>query len=183
MANLLVPMVQNQDVRAAFVNTSIDNMRSVAYQTADVSVTNTAGTYQLATDLIIPGLVANAEYIFESCLFYDTSAAADIKIRLRLPFIGKILIAPWYSGVAITGVTNNIDQTGYDENSANASSSTLEIHAGGVAAGTVMSIRPTGWIRMSTASGDLAIDHVQDTPATTQTILKQGSWIALARVL
>ena len=183
MANLLVPMVQNQDVRAEFFNSSIDNMRSVAYQTADVSVTNTASVFALGTDLIIPDLVANAEYIFESCLFYDTTAAADIKIRLRLPFIGRILIAPWYSGTAITGVSNNIDQTGYDENSAVAGTAVLEIHAGGVSAGTIMCIRPTGWIRMSTSEGDLAIDHVQDTPTAVQTFLKQGSWIALTRVL
>lgn len=179
MANLLVPMVANQDVRAGFFNSSIDNMRSVAYQTSDVSVTNSATTFQLATDLIIPALVANAEYIFESCLFYDTPAAADINIRIRLPFIGAICIANWGSGTTITGATNNIDQSAI---TSSGTGSTIEFIYGGVAAGTVMCVRPAGWIRMSTASGDLAIDFVQNVASATSTILKQGSWIALTRV-
>lgn len=178
MANLLIPMVPNQDFRSEFFNTTIDNMHSVAYQTSDISVTSQATSFQLATDLILPDLVADAEYIFESCLFYDTSATADINIRIRLPFIGAILIAPWSSGTAITTATNNINQQGQGSTS----SSTVEMIAGGVAAGTVMSIRPTGWIRMFTSSGDLAIDFMQSVSSATSTILKQGSWIALTRV-
>lgn len=178
MANLLVPMLPNQNLRAEFFNTSIDNMRSVAYQTSDISVTNSATTFQLATDLIIPDLVAGGEYIFESCLFYDTPAAADINIRLRLPFIGAIAIAPWSSGTAITSATNNINQQAITDSG---TGDTIELICGGVAAGTIMSIRPTGWFRMSTSSGSLAIDFMQNVASATSTILKQGSWIALTR--
>lgn len=178
MANLLMPMVQNQDFRAEFFNTSIDNMRSVAYQTADVSIVNDAITFIESTDLVIPDLVANAEYIFESCLFYDTNATADIVLNIKLPFVGAAMIAPWYSGTAITGAVNNINQQGLDATTFRV----VQFIAGGVAAGTIMSVRPAGWLRMSTSSGPLSIEFGQNVASTTSTILKQGSWIAITRV-
>ena len=77
MANLLNPLLLAQDVTAEFFNDSIDNMRSVAYQTADVTVNNTATVFTASPDLTLP-IESGASYIFESCLFFDTSAAADI---------------------------------------------------------------------------------------------------------
>lgn len=179
MANLLVPMVPNQDLRAEFFNDSIDNMRSTAYQTADVSITNDAINFKASADLVIPNLVGGAEYIFESCLFYDTNSTADILINIKLPFIGLAMIAPWYSGSAITGSTNNINQQGQGASTA----TVVQFVAGGIAAGTVMCVRPVGWIRMSTSSGPLSIEFGQNAASTTGTILKQGSWIAITRVL
>jgi hypothetical protein len=175
MTNLLTPMAPNQDVTAAFVNTCIDNMRTAVYQTADVTVNNTA-TYQDSADLVLP-LDFLASYVVESCLFYDTNATADIKIRFNFPIINAAsLIAPWSSGTAITGTSNSINQNGVHN------SFTFEFVCGGVSAGTVMSIRPVGYIETGTSSVPFTVGFAQNTATAVSTILKQGSWIAVSRV-
>lgn len=176
MANLLVPMTSDQDLAAEFFNDSIDNTRMVAYQTADQTVNNTT-TYLESTDLVIP-VTADASYILESCFFYDTNSTADIKIRIRCPTVtGISLVAPWSSGTAITGVTNNINQQG-----SGPPVTDFEMPCGGVSAGTVLSIRPAGWIEIFTGSGNITVAFAQNTANVSNTILKQGSWLALSRV-
>jgi hypothetical protein len=173
MSNLLVPMAGQQDLTAAFFNTSIDNMRSVAYQTADVSVNNTV-VRQDSTDLTLPAL-GTAEYIFESCIFYDTNSTANAVIQLNFPFVDTY-IAGWLSFTSVA--TNPI----YQQAIPGVGIQTLSLVAGGVASGTVMSIRPTGWIRCYGASGNIFISFTQNTATAVNTTLKQGSWIALTRV-
>lgn len=180
MANLRVPMA-NQDVTSDFFNASIDEMYSVAFQAADNSTTNNAtpDAEVFSPDLTLP-MASQGKYIFQSCLFYDTSATADIGLLIVTPFLAAGYLAPWSSGTAITGATNNIDQSAID--TLTTSGIAFFFTAGGVASGTVMSIRPYGYFANSTSSGYLRIGHRQGTAAAVNTTIKQGSWVALSRI-
>ena len=179
MPNLLNPLLAGAELAPGFFNDSIDNARSYRYQTSaaeTAGVRNNTTTYIDSTTLTIPAL-ANAAYTFEGCFFYDTSAAADVKIRLSLPASSSALIAPWSSPTSITTSTNAINQQG-----AAPVSNVVEWIAGGVASGTIMSIRPVGWINIAGTAGNLVIGHAQNTAAVVNTLLKQGSWFAISRV-
>lgn len=176
MANLLAPAIDFQQLQATFFNGSIDRMRSTAYQTIDLTVNDTT-TYTDSTDLSIP-IDPNSDYIFESCLLYDTSATADAKLKINFPFANPALIAPWSSGTAITTATNSLNQQGVDA----PAFLTIEFACGGVASGTIMSIRPAGWFHNDSVTGPLFISITQNTATAVNTILKQGSWIAITRV-
>jgi hypothetical protein len=175
VVNLLNPLLAGQDLSPTFFNATIDNARSMRYKTTEPTRNNTT-TYLDSTDLVMP-VAANAAYILDSCLFYDTSAAADIKIRMSLPPGSTALIAPWSSGTGITTNTNSINQQGSAP-----ISNVIEWIAGGVASGTVMSIRPTGWINVAGTAGNLVIGHTQNTATAVDTLLKLGSWFAISRV-
>jgi hypothetical protein len=175
MANLLNPLVSDQDVMSEFFNTSVDNMRTVKYQTADSTVNNSI-TFLESSDLVIP-VAAGASYIFESCLFYDTSSTADIIIGISTTVVNAALIAPWSAGATLASTANSLNQQG-----TGVPTTLLQIVCGGFASGTVMSIRPVGWMKIDTASGEISISHTQNVATAVNTILKQGSWISLARV-
>lgn len=173
MANLLNPLLAGQALTATFFNNSIDNARSVTYQKTDLTQNNTT-TYVDSTNLVLP-VLANAAYTFESCMFYDTSAAAAVRIRITLPAGAAALIAPWSSNTSASA--NAINQQG-----AAPASNVIEWQAGGVASGTVMSIRPVGWINIAGAAGNLVIGFAQLTATAVNTLLKTGSWFAVTRV-
>lgn len=170
-------MLAGQDLDDAFFNNTIDNARSVKYQKTDITRNNTT-TYLDSTDLVVP-VLANAAYTFEGCFFYDSSTTADVKIRLTLPASSAALIAPWSAGTGIgAGSTANpINQQG-----AAPVSNVVEWQAGGANSGTVMSLRPAGWLNISTTAGNLVIGFAQNTASAVNTLLKTGSWFAISRV-
>lgn len=173
MTNLLTPLASNQDLTAAFFNTTIDNMRSVKFLTADLTANNTAlGVYT-------PELALHAEilakYVFNSCLFYDSTSATDFKITFAVPS-GTILASFWNSGTGITTGTNSLDM------SAQSVSDAVGKSIGAVAQGTILCVRLAGYIETSTISGDCSIGYAQDTPAPTNSYLRQGSWLSMTRV-
>jgi hypothetical protein len=175
MTNLLTPLVNNQDLSAEFVNTTIDNMRSVKFLVADLPVNNTA-LLTTAAELALP-VVANGKYVLNSCIFYDTSATADFKVAVFYPS-GPAWITFWSSGTGITGASNSLDQSVQVGTNGDA----LAASCGGVAAGTVLAVRPAGYLEIGTASGLVSIGYAQVTPTATNSYLKQGSWISLTRV-
>ena len=175
MANLLNPALAGQNFTAQFFNDSIDNARSMKYQKTDLTRNNTT-TYLDSTDLVLP-VLANAAYTFESCMFYDSSTTADVKIRLTLPASSAALVAPWSASTANTTTANAINQQG-----AAPVSNVLEWTANGVGTGTIMSIRPVGWINIAGTAGNLVIGFAQNTASAVNTLLKTGSWFAVTRV-
>lgn len=171
----LNPLLAGQDLTSTFFNASIDNARSMKYQKTDITRNNTT-TYLDSTDLVLP-VLANAAYTFEACFFYDTSAAADAKIRLTLPASAAALIAPWSSGTGITTSTNPLNQQG-----AAPVANVVEWIAGGVATGTIVTIRPAGWINIASTAGNLTIGFAQNTASAVNSLLKTGSFFIVSRV-
>lgn len=168
-------MLAGQDLDDAFFNTSIDNARSVKYQKTDITRNNTT-TYLDSTDLVVP-VLANAAYTFESCFFIDSSTTADAKVRLSVPTGSAALIAPWSSGTGASTNTNAINQQ-----AAAPVSNVVEWIVGGIGTGTVMSLRPVGWINISTTAGSLVIGFAQNTASAINSLLKTGSFFAITRV-
>lgn len=176
MVNLIVPALAGQNLTPTFFNTTIDNALSAKYQTVDTA-RNATTTYLDSTDLVIP-LLANAAYTLDCCIFYDTSTAADMKLRFSFPASTAALIVPWAStNVANTTATNTINQQ-----ASVPASNIIEFTLSGVASGTIMSARPSGWINVSTTPGNLVVGHAQNTSTAVNTLLKSGSWITLTRV-
>jgi hypothetical protein len=176
MPNLLNPLLAGQDLTSTFFNATIDNARSLKYQTTNI-VRNNTTTFLDSTDLVI-ALVANGVYQFDSCFFYDSSTTADIKVRLTFPTGTAALIAPWGStNVANTGTTNSMDQQGSVP-----ASDVITWSFNGANVGTTMAVRPAGWINVSTTAANLVVGFTQNTANATNTTLSKGSWIALTRV-
>lgn len=171
----LNPLLAGQDLTSTFFNASIDNARSMKYQKTDITRNNTT-TYLDSTDLVLP-VLANAAYTFEACFFCDTSATADAKIRLTLPASSAALIAPWSSGTGITTSTNALNQQG-----AAPVSNVVEWVFGGVATGTIVTIRPAGWINIAGTAGSLTIGFAQNTASAVNSLLKTGSFFIVSRV-
>ena len=175
MTNLLTPLGNNQDLSSAFVNTAIDNMRSVKFLAADLTVTNNA-LIAGAPELSLP-VAANGKYVLNSCIFYDTPAAVDFQVAVFYPS-GPAWITFWNSGTGITTGSNSLDLSVQVGTNGDA----LAADCGGVAAGTVLAVRPAGYLEISTASGLVSIGYAQVTPTATNSYLKQGSWLSLTRV-
>lgn len=176
MANLLTPALAGQNLTPTFFNTTIDNALSVKYQTAD-TIRNATTTYLDSTDLVLP-VLANAAYTFESCLFYDSSTTADVKIRVSLPASSAALIVPWAS-------TATVNTTGVNPINQQASvpvSNIIEFAMPGIGTGSIMAARFAGWINVAGTAGNIVIGHAQNTSSAVNTLLKKGSWIKLSRV-
>lgn len=169
------PMLAGQDLTSTFFNASIDNARSMKYQKTDITRNNTT-TYLDSTDLVMP-VVANGAYTFEGCFFYDSSTTADAKIRLTLPASSAALIAPWSAPVANTTTANALNQQG-----AAPVANVIEWPANGAGTGTIMNIRPAGWINIAGTAGNLVIGFAQNTASAVNSLLKTGSWIIVSRV-
>jgi hypothetical protein len=177
VTNLLNPLLAGADFTATFFNDSIDNCRTIKYQAADGTRNNTT-TYLDSIYLTAP-LVASGVYVFDSCFFYDSSTAADIKIRLSLPAGTGALISPWGStNTANTTTTNTINQQG-----AGPVSNIVEFTFSAAGSGTVMSARPSGLLAVAGTAGNLVVGHTQATATVVNTLLKLGSYFTLGRVL
>lgn len=177
MTNLFKPLVDLQDFDADFFNASIDNLRSTVYQTADAGITNTAvGDAPFSSDLTLT-IEPGAKYLVEACIFYDTDPTSDMAIKIQGPPFAILTIAGWNAGLGVTGVTNDLDQavqTGIHY---------AVFYCGGVASGTIMCLRPAGFLSCDPiASGEIAVRYSQNSTTTSVSYLKQGSWLSLTRV-
>lgn len=157
----LVPFVAGQDLTAVALNAAFDVVR-VAYQAQDsAGVINT--TYVSSTSLVL-SIEANTNYYIEFELFYDTNATADIKFKLLLP----------------AGATSRFSRWG-DTTSTYQTTTSGEIAFNGVAAGTIVSAKPSAYIDNDTAAGNVTLQFAQNTTSGT-TILKVGSIMRLTRL-
>lgn len=175
MANLPYPLPANVNLTAPFFRQSVDFMRTVAYQTADHVINNLSSvtTPTQSLDLLLP-VDEEGEYAFEACLLYDTSAAADIIFTINMPPMFVVYVSPWSNNTGITTVTNNVEQAVVSN-----TNGAQQFACGGVASGTVMCVRPAGYFKLDTGAGFINVQFTQATATAVNTILKQGSWIAL----
>lgn len=157
----LVPFVAGQDLTAAALNAAHDVVR-IVYQAQDSpGVINT--TYVSSTSLVLP-IAASRSYYVEFELFYDTNATANIKFKLLLPPNATSRFSRW-------GNTTNTYQT----------TTSGEIAFNGVAAGTIVSAKPSAYIVNDLTAGDVTLQFAQNTTSGT-TILKVGSIMRLTRL-
>jgi hypothetical protein len=169
-----VPVTVGQIVLAATENNLLDWVDQTEYQSVDLPQISSTGFVDSAT-LIIP-LVAGGVYVLNSLLYIDTPAAADAVIRFSYPTGTTGLISNGGSGTAITTATNAINQ----QATALSGTSATQTY-GGVAAGTILEVKPSGGFTVANA-GNLVVGIGQVVSTATNTILKKWSSISLKRI-
>lgn len=168
-----IPALVGEDITSSYFNQKLDWTAQTVYQGADI-IRNAQVTFVDSATLVIP-VVSGASYSFESCLMYDTAAAADIVIRISYPSGTTGLISNSGSGTAITTATNPINQQ-----ATALSGTSTSLTYGGVATGTILTVNPSGGITVTTA-GNVVIGFAQATSTASNSLLKQWSWIRLSR--
>jgi hypothetical protein len=167
---VLNPFLAGQDLTAGDLTAAFDITRTV-YQTADQTRNNSTSLLS-STDLVL-SMAINSSYILEACIIYDSNSTADFKYSFSLPTGATIRQTPWGSDIGDTSIHTMILHDAYD---------TAGFSAGGVAAGTMMSIKPTGRIVMSTTAGNLVVQFAQNVANASDTKLKRDSWLRLTKV-
>lgn len=163
-------------IRASQLNQALDNVYQVAFLFSDVIVNNRATPIQVP-DLTCP-MTGYAWYAFDALLMFSSTTTADILFEFAAPFNTFFGIARWYVGAtAAAGVTTNQIDVGMDTDATTAS-----FIMGGVGASTTITARLSGYIVPDATSGNLTTSFTQNPPEASNTTLKQGSWISLARV-
>lgn len=171
----LVPFIPGQVFQSDPVNAALDNVLTTKFLFAQLTVNNTT-TIQNATDLTT-ALAANAWYSFESLIRYDSGTTPDIKIQLTGPTGTVFTIARWGAGTGATTTVNSVDQ------GVTTGTTTWVQAFGGVGVGTSITARATGYIAVSTTTGNLVMGFAQNTANASNTLLQQGTWMKLSRVI
>lgn len=171
------PFAAGETLTAAKLNAGLDNVARTVYQTADSPPRNNSTAYLDSTTLVM-ALEANAGYIIDSFIIYDTNSTADFKIRFTVPSGGFIRMAKWGQDTGASAVAGSINVQAIDD-----TSDAVEFTLGGVASGTMMTARPSGIIAVGATPGNLQVAFSQNTATAINTVLKLGSWVALSRVL
>lgn len=167
----LVPFLAGQKLTFTLLNTAFDWDRWVYISVTDQPVISST-TLVNATGMAF-SVDASSTYVLEMLLLYDTPAAADFKYDITLPASATKRLALWASGVAATTADATIFHNAVDVG---------PISAGGVAAGTFMSLRTRGYITTAGTAGTLQLQFAQVTSTATNTKLKAGSWMHLVKV-
>lgn len=161
------------DLSSNAIQAYFDQTAKTVQQTADL-VRLSQTTFLDSADLVIP-VTAGFAYSLQSCLMYDTAAAADIVIRISYPSGTTGLIVNGGSGTAITTATNAINQQ-----ATALSGTSLSLTYGGVAVGTILGVTPSGSLFV-TASGNVVIGFAQAVSTASNTLLKKGSFVQMSR--
>ena len=169
-----VPILVGEDITVTYLTNKLDWTAQTKQQTADLTVNNTT-SFTTSADLTIP--VIAASYSFEACIMYDTASAADFALQITYPSSTTGLIANNGSPTSITTATNAINQQ-----ATALSGTSITLNYGGVAAGTIMAVLPSGAITVAIA-GNLVIGFSQVTATAANTLLKRYSWIRLSRTV
>jgi hypothetical protein len=165
------PLTIGEIATSARLNALFDTSRTV-YQTADqASVSPDATSVIVLSSYLILPVTANSVYAFEAAIFYDTPAAADFYLGINLP-VGSTKHISWWAQAQADSATN----------SPIVHSEVATAGAGGVASGTIMSMRPIGSIFTAGTAGNMQAEFAQSTGSTTNTYLKAGSWVRLTKV-
>lgn len=139
----------------------------------DVDSANVNNSTVLVNSSLVIALAANTVYALDCFIAFDTSAAADLKWNFSLPAGSTITRSLWGSETTSTLINDSIY---HDVTTA------VNGTAGGVASGTIMSLRTVGTIRTSATAGNLTYQFAQNTATVVNTFLKKDSWI-FCRVL
>jgi hypothetical protein len=171
----IIPFVSGQDTLSADFNAALDAVRVAKYQTVDLTRNNTVAFLD-SSDLVIP-LLANAVYVMESSIIYDSNTTADVQLRFALSAGSALLrIAPWGALNTATTATNAIAQQATD------AASTYTVTLGGAGTGTMITARPTGIVTTAAVPANLVVGFAQAVANVSNTLLKQYSWLAVTRV-
>ncbi len=172
----LIPILAGEDALAAVINAALDNVGRTVYQTTDQTRNNNT-TYLDSTSLVM-AVAANAAYTIDSFIIYDTNSTADFKVRFTLPAGSSLRMGKWGLDTGAASATGSINVQVIDD-----TADAIEFTLGGIAAGTMLSATPRGQIATAGTAGNLQIAFAQNTANVSDSKLRIGSWVSLARIL
>jgi hypothetical protein len=168
----MMAVAAGQKIRASDYNADQNRIRKL-YQKADQTRNN--NTTLLSSPDLVFSVEAGAFYAFDSIIFFEASITADFKYSFLLPAGSGIVQSMWGSGASnaagiIDGPIFHDGVTGFT------------LPTGGANVGTTLTIRPAGIIAIGGTAGTLTLQFAQSVANVSDTKLKLGSWIELAKV-
>jgi hypothetical protein len=173
----LVPYTAGQKLTAALLNAGLDNVQRTSYLTSDSAPVNNSTAF--LTSSLQLSVVANASYLFDTYLVFDTTTVADFKIRLTTP-TGTVTLTSSWGGLTTISTT---DSTIVHDANILAPTTTIWVYGGWAGSGSLNSAIPHGAILVGANSGTLSVDYAQNTATAVNSVLKAGSWFRLTRVV
>ena len=162
---------------AAYVSLTSRAYHSYARRTVD----GTAGTglvnntTVLVNDPLLFGAVdTGATYQWDSTIFYDSAAAADIKFAFTTPTFSFMR---W----SLTGLATTAAAAEGDMKNATIGTSGIATQVGGIGVGTILTARIEGYIT-TTAAGNIQLQFAQQTADASNTTIRNGSYLRVWRV-
>lgn len=147
---------------------------SFVTKTADTTRNNTAAA-TADPDLTIP-VDKNAVYLIEGCIFYSTTATADLRLGLTCPSLATLLWSPDAPSTSVSNATSTAPHRGTLTTSGGNAS------IGGTAAGTQLMAKPTGKLITGSTAGSLTVQWAQLVAEASDSVVHAGSWLRLTRI-
>lgn len=147
----------------------------VARKTADQTKTSNA-TAAADTELFF-SVAANAVYIMDGWIKYDSASAADILIDWSAPSGSLGEWTGWGIGLGTTAATTNGYSIRVETNDLTNSRSFA-----GIGVGSLATIMLKGTLRTGSTAGTYSMDWAQGTSDATNTTIYTDSWIRLQRI-
>lgn len=140
-------------------------------------VTKTSSTTMTVVTGLQVAVEADAVYLLDALIGYDTAAAADLRLALVCPsgatgHWGAFALAS--TSAAGVGSMEMIRQTSFG-------SGTYVVCGGSDAAADLLS-QPRGYIATGSASGNVEFWYAQNSSTASATSITSGSWMRLYRV-
>jgi hypothetical protein len=141
---------------------------------ADQTVNNS--TVLVNDSALALSVVANAKYILEAYVKYDSGTTPDIKFAWTGPAGATLDWIPNTPPAGATGVNSalSVGNTAIGDGAA--------VAAGGVGAGTAVVAHMTGTLTVAGTAGSLQLRWAQNTGDASDTKVLAGSWLRLTRV-
>jgi hypothetical protein len=158
-----------------FDGSSWSTREYVAVKAADQIVNNSA---TLVGDLeLFVNVVANATYILDSQIIYDSGTTPDIKFAWAVDPADSTL--SWTTnalGAGASGVNGSLTVGVGIDGDANA------IVAGGVGAGTLVIAATQGILKTGTVDGAISLHWAQNVANASDTTVHASSWMRITRI-
>lgn len=158
-----------QRVTADALNAEFNRDRMVT-QDADQTVNNSA--VLVSSNYLILSVEANSSYVFSAFLIHTGPTTADFKYNLLLPSGALVRQGTWTPVAAVSSTNTTIAIDALDASTYN---------SGDLGTGTMVTMRPTGLVVVSTTAGDAVVQFAQGSAVATDTVLKTGSWMNLVK--
>src|SRR5438445_343567 len=151
------PWAAGNQLTATDLNAAIDRVRCKR-QTASQTVNNSI-TLVNSNDLIF-AVKANTKYMMDSLIIYDSNITADFKIKFSVPSGTSVRVSPWCNNTGTDTITGALSHDAIDADN---------FAAGGVGAGTMITMRPSARITVGSTAGNMVVQFAQNTANITAT--------------
>lgn len=165
-----------QKLRASQLNGALPIL---GRNTSDITVNNT--TTQVNVTGLALALDANATYVLDGWIYYETNPTADIKFGVTMPS-GATSVMSWRGPPVGTAPVVNQERINYIDSGAFAPGN-YSLGGDDEFTGAVwITAEPKGYITTSSTAGTFQVIVAQNTANASNTRVKANSWIRVFRI-